>query len=147
MLGAMNLGRRRLSDYLNDPSSDVVPIEEAWIGELSRAGATPIRLAPATFPKHDGVLAVAMDRLGPPPGPMRPGHVRTSTVSVAASAGPYFVVGDIHLLPGVRFDITRLFGPGSRNFVPLTNARVSHTFNPRIDSRHAVVLVRTDRVE
>src|SRR3954469_5723498 len=102
MLGAMNLGRRRLSDYLNDPSSDVVPIEEAWIGELSRVGAPPIRLAPANFRPHAVALAGALDRLDPPPGPMRPGRVRTSTVSVAASAGPYFVVGDIHLLPGVR---------------------------------------------
>lgn len=147
MLGTAELGRRRLSDHLNDSTNDVVPLEEAWIGDLERPGARPLRLAPANFRKHVLLLAVAMDRLDPPPGPYRPGHVRTFPISVAVSAGPFLVLGDIHLPIGVRFDIRRLFGPGSRTFVPLTNASVHYAPNSHIDSHHGVVLVRTDRVE
>jgi hypothetical protein len=147
LLGTVELGRRRLSDHLNDTSIEMVPLAEAWIGDLERPGAVPIRLAPANFQKRQLLLAVAMDRLDPPSGPFRPSYLRTSTVGVAASVGPYFVTGDIHLPPGGRFDIVRLFGQGSRTFVPLTGAKIVYTPNPKIDAQHNVLLVRTDRVE
>jgi hypothetical protein len=147
MLGTVELGRRRLSDHLNDPTVDVVALTEAWIGELERPSTPPLRLAPANFHKRHLIFAVAMDRLDPPAGAYRPSYVRTSTVSIAASSGPYFVTGEVHLPSGVRFDINRLFGQGSRTFVPLTNAKLTFTPNPRIDSRHSVLLVRTDHIE
>lgn len=142
MIGTMDLGRRRLSDHLNDTGADVIPLEEAWIGDLSH-GSVLMRLAPANFRKHDLIAVSAQDR----PDPLRAAYVKTVTMKVAASAGPFFLTGDIHLAAGTNFDIRRLFGPGSRSFVPLTNATMRYTPKPKLDVPHSVLLVRTDRVE
>src|SRR5438067_8428352 len=142
LAGTLEIGPRRLTDFLCDPGADVVPLEEAWIADLSRPRAPALRLVPANFRKHDVVFAVAQDRLDPP-GPLRPRFVRTAPVAVAASAGPYLIRGEIHLTLGERFDIRRLFGPESRPFIPLTHAGVTYTPNPNVDARYSVLVVRT----
>jgi hypothetical protein len=145
LLGTVEIGRRRLSDYLNDATVDMVVLEEAWIGDLTNPEAQPGRLAPATFRKQDVIVAALLDRLEPPA--MRSGFVRTTTVNIAASAGPYYLAGDLHLPPNQRFDVRRLFGPGTRTFVPLTNVRISHFYNPSAASQQPALLVRADQVE
>jgi hypothetical protein len=142
MIGTLELGQRRLSDHLNDTGADVIPLGEAWIGDLAH-GSVLMRLAPANFRKHDLVAVAAQDRLDPG----RTGYVKTTTMRVAASAGPFFLTGDVHLAVGSGFDIRRLFGPGSRPFVPLTNATMRYTPKPKLDVPHTVLLVRTDHVE
>jgi hypothetical protein len=145
LMGTVEIGRRRLSDYLNDAGVDLVVLEEAWIGDLVQPDAPPGRLSPANFRKQDVILAAALDRLEP--AAMRSGYVRTTTISIGASAGPYYVTGDVHLPPGTRFDIRRLFGAGSRTFVPVTNAKLTHLASPTTDAPHPVLLVRADLVE
>jgi len=144
-MGTVEIGRRRLSDYLNDAGVDQVMLEEAWIGDLMQPEAHPGRLAPANFRKQDVILAAALDRLEP--AAMRSGFVRTTTLQVGASAGPYYITGDLHLAAGTRFEIRRLFAAGSRTFVPITNARLTHLASPTTDAPHPVLLVRADLVE
>jgi hypothetical protein len=144
-MGTVEIGRRRLSDYLNDAGVDQVMLEEAWIGDLMQPDVQPGRLSPANFRKQDVILAAVLDRLEP--AAMRSGFVRTTTIHVGASAGPYYIRGDLHLAPGTRFDIRRLFGAGSRTFVPITNARLTHLSSPEADAPHPVLLVRSDHVE
>lgn len=146
LFGTVELSRRRLTDYLNDASVDLVALEEGWLGDLTQPAAPPVRLAPANFHKHDLILATAADRSDTPSG-LRPGYVRTTPVLIAAVAGPYFVVGQIHIPANIRFDILRLFSTDSRPFVPLTNARVNHALAVRLDALYSVVLVRSASVE
>ena len=145
MLGTGDFGRRRVSDYLNDPNVDLVVLDEAWIGDLVRPEAPPGRLAPAHFRKQDVLVAAALDQ--PDPAGARSAQVRTTTVNVVASIGPYLVVGLIHLPATVRFDIRRLFGSDSRAFVPLTNARLTHLVSATSAALYPVLLVRASRVE
>jgi hypothetical protein len=145
LLGVIDTGRGRLSDYLNDATIDVVPLDHAWIGDLMRPEVLPGHLTPASFRKQDILLAAALDSLDPRAA--RPGYVHTTAVQIVASVGPYLVTGGLHLPPGTRFDPRRLFGVGTRPFVPLTQARVTHQAYPRANAAHGAVLLRSDRVE
>ena len=146
LVGTVETGRLRLSDYLNDKDVGVVPLQEAWVADLARPGAEPLLLQPANFRKQDVIVAVATDGREAV-GNQRPGWVRTRPIEVAASAGPYLVQGQLHVQAGASFDVRRLFGPESRTFVPLTDASVRYTPNPRVDARYGVLLLRTDKVE
>src|SRR5437899_278478 len=146
MVGTLDIGRYRLSDFFCDPTADVVPLDDAWIGDLERPDARPNRLAPANFRKHSVILAAALDTLTPE-GPARSRYVPTTPIPVAASTGPFYVQGNIHVNPGEHFDVRRLFGPESRPFVPLTGASIIYTPNPHLDARYKTLLVRTDKVE
>jgi hypothetical protein len=145
LLGTVEAGRRRLSDHLNDLTVETVVLEEAWMADLAHPEREPVRLAPASFRKSDVLLAVPLDQPGP--AALRPGYVRTQTLAVAASVGPYLVRGTLHLPPGARFDAARLFSVGARTFVPLTDARVSHATKPTGEATYSALLVRSDRVE
>jgi len=146
MLGTLDTGRLRTSDYVNGAGVDMVPLVEAWIGDLARRDAAPVWLKPAAFHKRDILLVVPGDHLEPV-AQLRPGFVRTRTVRVAVSIGPFLVQGDVHVPPGVQFEIRRLFGAEARTFMPLTSATLTYTPNPNVDAQHHVVLVRADHVE
>jgi hypothetical protein len=144
LLGSLEPGRRRVSDFLNDVTADVILFEEAWIGDLLHPEAAPVRANPARVRKQDVLLAAPLDRQEA--AAMRSGWVRTSTVPVVATLGPCFAVGLLHLPPGVRFDIRRLFGPESRPFVAITDAIMTHSLGRPGGTGFSVLLVRADRI-
>src|SRR5437764_3939924 len=85
LVGTLDVGRYRLSDFFCDPTSDVVALDDAWVGDLERPDARPNRLAPANFRKHAIILVAALDTLTPE-GPARSRYVPTAPIPVAASA-------------------------------------------------------------
>src|SRR5213592_2200723 len=70
------------------------------VGDLAVPHDLPVRLAPANVRKRDLLLVATLDQLPPPRE--RAGHIETTTVAVAMSVGPYFVLGSLHLPIGAR---------------------------------------------
>jgi len=145
IIGTLEVGRRRLSDHLNDTTIEVLPLDDVWVGMLDRPEAPILHLSPVNLRKRELIVAVGQDRLDPPA--LRSGWVKTAQTRVAVAAGPYLVFGWLHLPQSARFEVRRLFDPGSRGFVPFTDAEMIYMPNPHVDSRHPVLVVRTDQVK
>jgi len=136
--GVVNTGGRRLSDYLNDPRTAHVDVEQATWQDLLSEDSAHIPAALVTIRK-DSVQLVIPEDVRDPHAP----RVQTYRVAIDLAMPLLAVRGTIHRRPGDPTTLAQLFSPDIRYFTPVTEAWIRYLPNGSFDTLANTVLINT----
>jgi hypothetical protein len=138
LVGQVDPARRRLSDYLNDPSRSYLELTAATVAEL--LAERPATAAAAQVTLRKGAIWLACPQDPPSPATARtPTHQRPLTLVL----GLFSVRGQLHRRSHTTTALLPLLSGEGRRFIPLSAAQVRYLPNPHFDTEAAVVLVNT----
>lgn len=132
---------RRAVDLLNEPAGGMIVLNDAWSGSTYAEGP-PVKLGTVRVQRSHVLFAIPHDVAPQLPKQLRSNFVEKRPVPVAVGAGPFLIVGMMHV---GRYDLPSL-DPGvneskGRAFVPLTGAHLTSQHTPGQSLDVGVVLL------
>ena len=149
LVGYVKTGGRRFSSWLNLGDSPAMRVENLALKSLHDLG-TPEVYVPYAVVNRDAILAiipreVPIVSLGEerPPRPLE--YVEKEQHEVVVSVPPFAVRGQLHIARSA--DLQRAVTSFAGTFMPLTEARIVYTPNPKAVWQGDVILVNRDKAQ
>ena len=124
-----NESNRRAVDLLNEPSSGVIALSDAWFRSV-HVQAPPSKIGAVRVIRAHVLFVIPHDTAPPGPRRLRSGYVEKRPRPAAVGVGPFFVTGTIHVGPYDPPSIeATAHETGELPFVPITRARVTSQYH------------------
>jgi hypothetical protein len=149
LLGYVATGGRRFSTWLNMADSPTFTLDKVALRSLHDVGKSDVPLEYvlvnrdaiiAVIPHEAPIVALGRDE------EQRPlEYVEKEKHGVVVSVPPFAVKGGMHLAKGADFQRALISFPGA--FMPITEARIVYTPNPKLLWQGSVILVNRDEAQ
>jgi hypothetical protein len=143
--GQLDLGDRRLSDWLNTSPELMIRLRDVRIAHLCDLKRTAAR-CPTTLVRRSSVVA-AFEAARPsgPSGRRLYSYVQKHRHAVCIVVDGMDVSGHVHTLGSL--DLGALVGPNAERFLPVTEARVTLTATDRYLIEQKALLVSVEHIK
>ncbi len=138
--GTVATGAQRLSDFLNDPKTELLDVQQARYQEMTML-AEPVSASHLIVRKEQVLLVVPLDTPGPG------GRVQTQQVHVHLGCPLFGLEGNLHKRPSDPTSLSAFIADSSRTFIPLSEARISYLASRDFDTEVSVVLIHAARIQ
>lgn len=136
-----NESGRRVVDLLNESTSGVIELQDAWSGSVHYQ-ALPARRGTVRVLRSQVLFAIPHDLAPTGPRQLRAGYVEKRPVPAAVDLGPFFVSGTIHVGPYDSSSIELVANDaGKLPFIPFTAAHITSQYDPAWSLDVGIVLV------
>ena len=138
--GTVETGAQRLSDFLNDPKTSLLELQQATYQEM-KSMTDPASASHLTVRKEQVMLVVPLDTPG------GAGRVQTQQVRMHLGCPFFSIVGNLHRRPSDPTNLSVFIGESTRTFIPISEATLSYLPNREFDADARVVLIHTGRIQ
>ncbi len=143
--GQIDLGERRLSDWLNVTSETMIHLQDAWISRLGDPRKVLAR-APSMIVRRQCILAAfeVTQKTGPSANRFYK-YVKKQSHKVFILVDGMEITGYVHTLSSL--DLAALTAPHAERFLPITDARATLVVTDRYAIEQKALLVSVEQIK